>query len=131
MGKMALFGLFGVQLNATDCRYVYMRSPISERPVYQYTLMPTCHGGRRAFIKMDELERLKLFPGFSFTKGQPVMQILFGARLSQKEYETMLFDLESDPGQNQPIKDEAVEKRMGEWMKERMRQKKTNIPLPV
>ena len=35
---VALFGLFGGQLNATDGRYVYMKSPVDwDEPIYQYT----------------------------------------------------------------------------------------------
>lgn len=38
-------GWFGGQLNATDGRYVYMKSPVDwDEPIYQYTLMPMRHG---------------------------------------------------------------------------------------
>ncbi len=118
---IALFGLFGGQINGTDGRYVYMKKPVnSEAPLYQYTLMPTCHGGRRAFIAEDELNNMELHPAFSFTKGDPVLKIPFKGKVGQASYETMLFDLKEDPNQNHPMRDEEIEKRMEKMMRKRM-----------
>ena len=68
----ALFGIFGGQVCCTDGKWVYMRSPLPEnQPRYEYTLMPTRHGGRRAFINNDVLQTMELNQPFSFTKGIP------------------------------------------------------------
>ncbi len=128
--EAALFGIYGGQINCTDGRYVYMRSPVNyETKIYQYTLMPTRHGGRRAFIKEEELKQMTLSEGFSFTKELPVMQIPYGREAGQNIYPTMLFDLEKDPNQESPIEDESAEKRMIHLMRKRM--KENQCPLEM
>ena len=107
----ALFGLFGGHVNYTDGRYVYMRAPASKEniPLYNYTHMPVHM--TRAFGE-DELKTMRVHPGFSFTKGMPVMQMKAWAQHgggSCHEFGTMLFDLESDPGQQNPIDDPGKE----------------------
>mgnify|MGYP000947710620 CR=1 FL=1 len=109
----ALFGIYGGQVNCTDGRYVYMRSPVNEETeIFQYTLMPTRHGGRRAFIHNEELKKMTLEKGFPFTKGLPVMKIPYERKVGQSSYQTMLFDLKKDPFQENPVRDEEVENRM-------------------
>ena len=118
--EAALFGIFGGQMNCTDGRYVYMKSPVCrEQEIYQYTLMPTRHGGRRAFIPPEELGEMTLAEGFSFTKGLPLMKIPCRQLPAQAEYETMLFDLEQDPCQERPCQDEKARMRMEVLMKSR------------
>ena len=117
----ALFGLHGGQINCTDGRYVYMRSPKPEnQPLFQYTLMPTRHGGRRAFINHDELKTMTITKPFRFTKELPVMKLKTSCVNRQFTYPTMLFDLESDPNQLNPISDTLIENRMIELMKKLM-----------
>lgn len=41
---------------------------------------------------------------------------------AQGRYPTMLFDLEKDPKQEHPIRDQEQEKRIEQWMKKRMEQ---------
>ena len=121
--KAALYGIFGGQINCTDGRYVYMRSPVdTDTGIYQYTLMPTRHGGRRAFIENGELEKMTLSEGLSFTKGLPVLRIPYEKEAGQAKYDTMLFDLENDPGQEHPIHDEEAERYMAALMAERMKE---------
>ena len=113
--EYALFGMFGAQVNVTDGRYVYMRDPvISNMPLYNYTLMPA---HMRCLFSVEELKTATMSEGFSFTKGAPVMRIC-----SQEDTTgdisikfglgTHLYDLETDPTQNHPIQDPAVEQRM-------------------
>jgi chorismate mutase len=52
---------------------------------------------------------------FDFTKGLQVMKIKApGAvkNIQRVQQQTMLFDIENDPDQKRPIRDEAVEARM-------------------
>ena len=71
--QYALFGMFGAQVNITDGRYVYMRSPVDgNAPLYNYTLMPT---HMRQMFSVEEMRSATMFTGFSFTKGVPVMRI--------------------------------------------------------
>lgn len=119
--KGALFGIHGGQVNCTDGKYVYMRSPnVNNTPLYQYTLMPTRHGGRRSFINDDEIKTLEVQKPFSFTKGLPLMKFNANNVSAQYTYPTMLFDIEKDPLQLNPIHDEKIEKYMIELMKELM-----------
>ena len=64
---VALFGLFGGQLNATDGRYVYMKSPVDwDEPIYQYTLMPMRHGGKTWIYPGRGVKRDRIIPGMYF-----------------------------------------------------------------
>jgi len=110
-----LYGTFGAHVNCTDGRYVYMRAPVDPAnvPLFDYTLMPT---HMRGLFSIDELSKATLAEPFSFTKGCPVLKIPSRGWIPRHGFETMLFDLESDPGQLSPISDSAVEKRMTELM---------------
>lgn len=113
----ALFGLFGGQIGYTDGEWAYLRSPLpGNGPRYEYTLMPTRHGGRRAFISNELLRTARLHPPFSFTKGVPVLQIESRARIPQADYPSLLFHLRSDPGQLSPVQDPEQELRLARQM---------------
>lgn len=113
--RYALFGLHGAQVNITDGRYVYMRSPVPENaPLYQYTQMPA---HMRCLFSMEEMRTAKMHPGFSFTKGSPVMQIEAisepsGDMSLKTTLGSALYDLKEDPSQLNPIHDPAVEERL-------------------
>lgn len=108
----ALFGYFDGNLNITDGRYVYMRAVQDpDVPTYEYTLMPTEMDSRAAPQRMAQAQ---LAPAFGFTKGCPVLRIPAPAKWVQQmpAGESLLFDLSTDPGQNHPICDSAVERRL-------------------
>ncbi len=120
--EAGLFGLHGGHVNVTDGRYVYMRAPKSEEngPLYNYTLMPT---NMRGFFGLDELAEAEIAPPRAFTKGARVMKIParrpWGSTAHQ--YGSMLFDLENDPAQENPIRDAEVEARLTRQMVALMR----------
>ncbi|MCI6887871.1 MAG: hypothetical protein MR868_11630 [Lachnospiraceae bacterium] len=117
----ALFGIFGGQICCTDGKWVYMRSPVlSNQPRYEYTLMPTRHGGRRAFINHEILRSMKLHQSFPFTKGIPVLKLESTNYISQADYPTLMFCIQKDPEEQYPVKDTEQEKRMLELMKKMM-----------
>ena len=111
----ALFGMHGAQVNITDGRYVYMREPLEGNDLlYNYTQMPT---HMRCLFSVDEMKTAKLHPGFSFTKGTPVLKIsamkdTSGDTSMKKSLGTVLYDLEKDPKQQHPMEDPKVENRM-------------------
>jgi arylsulfatase A-like enzyme len=109
--EAGLYGLHGGHVNVTDGRYVYMRAPANpeNRPLYNYTLMPT---HMRQMFTVDELRDAELVAPFSFTKGCPLMRVRARGWPRAHPYETMLFDLRNDPKQERPIDDPAVERRM-------------------
>lgn len=108
-----LFGSFGAQVNVTDGRYVYMRGPLDpqhNQPLFEYSLMPM---RMRSRMELAPLRQAVLHPPFSFTKLTPVLQLPARPSLhSAERYGTLLFDLKNDPGQKQPLVDDALELRM-------------------
>ncbi len=119
--EAALYGMHGGHVNVTDGRHVYMRAADNDenRPLYNYTLMTT-HMRQR--FSVDELSDVELQAPFSFTKDCQTLKI--GTVVSpwaHPVFETQLYDLESDPGQLQPIDDAAVEAQITEKMIDLMR----------
>ena len=109
--EYALFGSFGGHVSVTDGRHVYMRAGIdpSNQPLFEHTLMPT---HMRTRFTPAELAGAELHPGFSFTKGVPVLRTIGDTFGRPYEFGTLLFDLESDPDQRDPLVDDDVELRM-------------------
>lgn len=116
----ALYGVMGGQVNVTDGRYVYMRAHATpdNRPLYDYTLMPT---HMRTLFSPAELQEWEKSDGFSFMKGCKVMRIPTRTHPSYLAFDnpvglgkraTLLFDVIADPGQTQPLDDVEVEARM-------------------
>ncbi len=115
--EFAMFGYHGNQLNITDGRYVYMQDAINrEVPLYEYTLMPNHMKSRMGAA----LEKAALAKPFRFTKNMPVLKIpaAKGADAVTSLYGSQLFDLEVDPQQLQPIKDEKQAKRLRKAIQE-------------
>jgi len=122
--EAALFGMFGAATNITDGRYTYFRYPpdMLRQELYEYTLMPThCFGP----FALEEFEGAALAGPFDFTKGVQVLKL--PARndamrppgqdgQSYEDTATVLYDLETDPGQERPLDDPAVVARLEEQM---------------
>ena len=113
--EFALFGLHGGHVNITDGKYVYMRDYTeSNEPLYNYTLMPT---HMRSMFSVEEMRTMERHPGFSFTKGCPLMKVTSvmdsDSDIVMKEKTgNLLFDLISDPEQKKPLEDPENEARM-------------------
>lgn len=108
----AIFGIFGGQANITDGRHVYMRSPATadNQPLHEHTLMPT---HMRSRFAPSELSRgVTLAPPFAFTKDCPVLRIPAEGKRQGSCLPTLLFDLETDPTQEHPLDDPAIEARL-------------------
>ena len=116
-----IFGYFGAHVSITDGRYVYMRASkeMSNKPLYEYTLMPMRM--RRMFNK-DELQNITLDDSFKFTHHTQVMKIPGNAGFySSYSHGNLLFDLEHDPQQINPLIDENLEAEMVRLLMECMR----------
>jgi len=117
----ALFGVFGGHVNCTDGRYVYMRAPATDqnKPLYNYTLMPM---HMRSFFSPEELRHAELTGPFSFSKGYPLLRCP-GKPFMQRasDFGTLLFDLDVDPEQQQPMYDPEIETRMTRLMLDLMK----------
>ena len=109
--EAALFGVHGGHVNVTDGRYVYMRAPADpeNKPLYEYTLMPT---HIRTRFSVDELTTAQLAPPFTFTKGVPLLRVEARPWIHAHPFGTLLFDLETDPRQEKPLHDARIEAMM-------------------
>lgn len=119
--EAALFGSHGAHVNVTDGRYVYMRAPISSEnsPLFEYTLMPL---HMRARATPVELEGAELVAPFGFTKNCPMLKFPALAFGNPWSHGTLLFDLDTDPEQTQPLDDPQTERRMAELLVRLMRE---------
>ncbi|MFI5625896.1 sulfatase [Nocardioides sp. NPDC051685] len=118
----ALFGIHGGHVNVTDGRYVYMRGAydISNAPLEEYTLMPT---HMRARFSPAELTAWTPAEPLPFTKGIRTMLIPAAAGwMNPWQHGTLLFDLETDPHQKNPIDDPQIELRMVRLLTRLLRQ---------
>lgn len=106
-----LYGMHGSHVNCTDGRYVYMRAPASaeNEPLFVYTLMPT---HMHHTFDVDELQDITLAEPFDFTKGCRIMRIPGRSWAESHSFGTLLFDLQADPGQLNPLQDAEIEARM-------------------
>jgi hypothetical protein len=113
--EAALFGVHGGHVNVTDGRYVYMRAPAEpgNRPLYEYTLMPT---HIRSHFRLDELRTATLDGPFSFTKGLRVLKTEARPWIQAHPFGTLLFDLLTDPAQESPLDDPEIEATMIQHM---------------
>lgn len=117
--QAGLFGLHGAHVCVTDGRYVYMRAPANKdsKPLYNYTHMPA-HMWHT--FSVEEMQTAEMAPPFSFTKNCPVMKIdstAWSIGLPEaRRLENLLFDLETDPQQQQPLQDAKIEKMMIEHL---------------
>jgi arylsulfatase A-like enzyme len=111
--EAALFGIHGGHINVTDGKYVYMRAPISQdnSPLYNYTHMPT---HMKNMFAVEELQgKIDLAEPFDFTKGCKTMKIdCTHTKQQAHKYGTLLFDVESDPKQENTRDLPEVESQM-------------------
>ncbi|WP_434309512.1 sulfatase [Hominifimenecus sp. rT4P-3] len=111
-----LFGIHGGHVNCTDGRYVYMRGWVEggEQYNHNYTLVPM---HIRTRFSVEELRQAELVDGFSFTKDCRVLKVPgTGTGSKPRTNETFLFDLEKDPGQQNPIQDREIEEKMLDYL---------------
>ena len=113
--EAGIFGRFGGWVNVTDGRYVYMRGTNAEpgTEIHEYTLMPM---EMTHTFSPDRLQQIGLAEPFPFTKGCCILKLAtgpdgdFGRPVEKLEH--MLFDLETDPLQQHPLRDSEIEERM-------------------
>ncbi len=113
--EAVIYGIHGGHVNVTDGRYVYMRAPIlpENEPLNEYTLMPT---HMRNGFDPAELQDIQLAEPFTFTKGCRTMKVAGCTWVNYHQLGTLLFDLENDPQQENPLEDAAIEARMIQHM---------------
>jgi arylsulfatase A-like enzyme len=120
-----IYGYFGMALNATDGRYTYFRNPATrENMVHAYTAMPT---GFHGFLPREQLARADMGRFLGHTYNIPVYKIPQMGAIPHRQgpmgfgagYDPghELFDLATDPGQENPLHDPALEERFCELLR--------------
>jgi hypothetical protein len=111
-----IFGYFGLALNITDGRFVYMRHPVHENlgPLHAYTSMPV--GGLNRWYPRSEYERVEMGRYFGHTYNLPMYKFPATGQVPRHhEGEVsyvgrhLLFDILEDPRQLSPLADPAQE----------------------
>lgn len=126
--EAAIFGYFGGAVNVTDGRHTYHRFPedLRGQEIFQYTVMPT-HLNRR--FTTEELSTATLTAPFGWTKNVPLLKVPVTERSPMYanygpgallESDTRLYDLLTDPGQEKPMRDSAIEARLTRLMRDLM-----------
>lgn len=126
--ESVILGMFAGPVCITDGRYSYFRfpdDPSAER-LNLYTLMPT---HMIEYFDVGELRTAELAGPFDFTKGVPVLKVQLDPKNTQTgmdghaavAFQTSLFDLDADPGQECPINDPEVERRLVKSIAEHFR----------
>ena len=119
-----LFGVHGGQVNLFDGRYVYMKSPLAGKPLYNMTLMPTL---MRGFISSEEIDKATFVDGGKYSHEHKVLQIPSRSNIPLKEpYPDAVYDLENDPKQQHNIINEDLRKDLDSKLKTTML--KTDAP---
>lgn len=109
--EAAMFGTFAAHLNVTDGRHVYFRAPKEAAGVrYEYTLMPANSSGLMAAAALKDAG---WHSPLSFTKGMPVMRIpQCPPHAHASAWGNLLFDLKTDPSQQNPISAPDIEEKL-------------------
>tara|TARA_B100000029_G_scaffold516037_1_gene626275 strand:- start:13693 stop:15027 length:1335 start_codon:yes stop_codon:yes gene_type:complete len=119
--KDGIFGYFGMAMNVTDGRYVYMRNPVNEDagPLFAYTAMPT--GGLNRWYPREVYDRVETGRYFGHTYNLPLYKIPTEGKVPQNHPgedsyagRNQLFDVENDPLQNKPLDDPQLENHFAE-----------------
>ncbi|MGB2494796.1 MAG: sulfatase [Candidatus Puniceispirillaceae bacterium] len=99
---VALYGIFGGAINATDGQHTYFRYPqtMESHDLFEYTLMPAHN---RSLFTTEELAPATLHRGFDFTSGAPVLRLPARADAKRSPRQggfadttTVLYDLATD-----------------------------------
>lgn len=108
--RYILFGYHSGPVGITDGRYVLLHA-VADASVqtYEYTLMPT---HMKTFFTKEELMGAELVGGDGFSGNVPVLKIPDNVNqrfVSSIPFgENLLYDLQTDPSQESPIRNEAL-----------------------
>lgn len=122
--ESVIYGMYGRQVNICDGRYTYFRAPVraDNQPLNLYTAMPSTIGHYWDYNHLSDVSKIEAGAFLSYTD-YPVFRIPNTitrladdthnfARRYEVAGENLLFDLETDPGQERPIDDPALEREM-------------------
>ena len=111
-----IFGYFGMAMNVTNGRYVYMRNPVNDDagPLYAYTAMPT--GGLNSWYPREVYDRVETGRYFGHTYNLPMYKIPTKGKVPRHHPDeasyagrNQLFDIVDDPAQKNALRDSSLE----------------------
>lgn len=120
----AIYGMYGRQVNICDGRYTYFRSAVraDNQPLNLYTAMPStiCHYWD--YDHVTDVSKIEMGPFLSYTDypvyrfPNTITRFGNGSQNFEARYDivsrNMLFDLETDPKQEHPLDDTALEQAL-------------------
>lgn len=111
-----LYGYFGKDVNMTDGKHTYCRQPVPGSILYSHTAMPATAVGQEY---REHLAGAETGVFLETTYGIPHFRIKreSGRHRDAPDFNP-IYDLEKDPGQENPIQDDELEARLAEKMKE-------------
>lgn len=120
----SIFGYWGGGINVVDGRHTYFCYPrdMQNQELYQYTLMPA---HMTKMFTVEELKSASLVGPFDFTKGVPLLRVAHRSKADTKTHSyhfpekmedtnTVLYDLDADPGQTSPVNDPSIITRLNQ-----------------
>ena len=114
----ALFGVHGGQINLFDGKYVYMKSGLKDKSIYNMTLMPTL---MRGFISPEAIDQATFVNGGKYSHGHKVLQVPSSPYIPLKEpYPDAVYNLTKDPKQEHNILNEDLQTALDTKLKTAM-----------
>jgi len=116
----AIYGYFQQAVHVTDGRYCYLRHvQRPEQITHVYTSIPThMHG----FFSKEEMQNGEFLPSLPFSNGYPVIRYPAKIKKSSTPLPHVLFNLETDPDQENPSSEPQVEERLAKSALQLMRE---------
>lgn len=111
-----LFGYFAKDINMVNGKYSYCRQPLEDSYLYHHTAMPR---GFADFIQRDKLEGAEMGVFLQHCHNVPHYRIKSKSNYHHNAPDfNLIYDIEKDPGQTKPIRDDQLETDLAEKMKE-------------
>ena len=117
--EAVLYGGFGKDVCLTDGRYRYFRQALPDSWVHHHTMMPR---GSQDFLAVNRLQmEYGYFLKYPSDRGYPQLRWRqpSEAALDAPDF-NLLFDGKTDPGQQRPLRDTVVEKRLAALLRNRL-----------
>ena len=113
-----LYGYFGKDMNVADGRYTYCRQPLPDSFLYHHTLMPCAN---LDFHDRDTLAQAESGVFLESAHGIPHLRIKTPSHRHDDAPEfNPIYDITSDPQQQDPIRDPKLEAELAGRMKEQL-----------